>query len=275
MNNTIENLEGFEILNIGYPNSISPASQYSYLLSFNSNLPEGTNQLVIKNIHDKYGSPIAIDTVSFEVSPVQDQTQFFISSFAILNAYEIKIVFNYEVDEATATDPDNYIFTPANKVSSVRIDGNDSKIVYLNLKGHNPVGSIGREYVLQLKNVLSSAQSGNLLINEGAGSYIVLSTYAKDLSDIYVYPNPASTSTGNGTATFANLPQRVKITIWSLNGKKIRELLEDNGDGGITFDLKDDRGEFLPSGVYVYRAVMLDNQDKEGQEKIGKFAVVR
>ncbi len=76
-------------------------------------------------------------------------------------------------------------------------------------------------------------------------------------------------------ATFANLPQRVKITIWSLNGKKLKELEENNGDGGVSFDLKDDRGEYLPSGVYVYRAVMLDNQDKEGQEKIGKFAVVR
>ena len=275
MNNTIENLQAFKINNSTFPNSISPASQYSYLLSFNSNLPVGTNQLIVSNLKDLYSSPIETDTVSFEVIPIENLLQFFISSFEILNAYEIKIAFNYEVDEITATDPDNYIFTPDNKVSSVRIDGNDSKIVYLSLKGQKPVGSVGREYVLQLKNIKSSSQSGNIIINEGAGSYIVLSTYAKDLSDMYVYPNPASTSTGNGTATFANLPQRVKITIWSLNGKKIRELVEDNGDGGMTFDLKDERGEYLPSGVYVYRAVMLDNQDNEGQEKLGKFAVVR
>jgi Subtilase family len=275
MNNTIENLEGFEVLNVGYPNSISPASQYSYLLSFNNDLPTGTNQLVVQNIRDIYGSPIQTDTVSFEVIPVVNPQQFFISSFEILNAYEIKIVFNYAVDEATATDPDNYVFTPDNKVTSARVDGNDNKIVYLNLKGQKPIGSVGREYVLRLKNVRSSAQTGNLIINDGAGSYIVLSTYAKDLSDVYVYPNPASSSTGNGTATFANLPQRVKIIIWSLNGKKIRELLEDNGDGGVTFDLKDERGEFLPSGVYVFRAVMLDDHDNEGQEKLGKFAVVR
>ncbi len=153
MNNTIENLQAFKLNNSIFPNSISPASQYSYLLSFNGDLPVGTNQLVISDLKDLYNSPIQTDTISFEVSPDSISSQFFISSFEIINAYEIKIVFNFEVDEVTATNPDNYIFTPDNKVTSAKIDGNDNKIVYLNLKGQKPVGSVGREYVLQLKNI--------------------------------------------------------------------------------------------------------------------------
>ncbi len=233
------------------------------------------NNLIVKNIRDFYGSPILTDSIDFQVEPQFNPPQCYISSFEIQNAYGIKIVFNYDVDEATVTDLQNYHFTPENKVTAAAVDASDRRIIYLNLKGNKPVGSIGKEYVLQLKNIKSSPQYGSLDINEGAGSYIVLSTFAKDLSDIFVYPNPASSSTGNGTATFANLPQRVKISIWTLNGKRICDLEENNGDGGVTFDLKDENGEYLPSGIYIYRAVMLDDQNNEGQEKLGKFAVVR
>ncbi len=97
---------------------------------------------------------------------------------------------------------------PENKVTSVTIDPKDSKTIYLDLSGQKPVGSIGKEYVLRLTNLVSNVVSGNIPINTGAGSYIVLSTYAKDLSDVYVYPNP--TKEVADKITFANLPQRAK-----------------------------------------------------------------
>ncbi|HLG32031.1 MAG TPA: T9SS type A sorting domain-containing protein, partial [Ignavibacteriaceae bacterium] len=192
-----------------------------------------------------------------------------------INAYEIRIVFNLEVDETGVLIADNYVFEPDNKVTSIRVDDRDKRVVYLNLKGQKPVGSIGREYVLRIQNVQSSVATGSIPINDGAGSYLVLSSFASDLSDVYVYPNPVSQSKGEGTLTFANLPQRSKITIWSLNGKQMNEIEETDGNGGITFDLQDYSGNDFSSGVYIYRIVKLDEQSNEGEEKIGKFAVVR
>ena len=275
MKNVIENLQSFEIVSVGFPNSVSPNTQYSYLLTFNTNLPEGQQKLIVKNIKDLYGSPITTDTLDFNVVPVPEVESFYISSFELLNPNRIKVVFNYSVDATTAANVNNYKFEPENNVTSVDIDQNDSRIIYLNVNKQKPVGSIGREYRLQIIGLTSSATSGSLKINEGAGSYIVLTSFAKDLNDVYVYPNPAKIDGGRGILMFANLPQRAKINIWSVSGKYIAEIIETDGNGGYEYDLKNVNGELLDSGIYIYRIVRIDEANAEVEEKLGKFAVLK
>jgi subtilisin family serine protease len=273
MNNTIENLQAFNIDGVGYPNSVTANDQYSYLISYNQDLPAGSQSIIIKDLKDLYGSPIETDTLTFDIDPVIQAENFYISSFEIVNSFKIKLAFNYPVDQTSAMNVNNYSFEPENKVSSVSIDQTDPKIIYLDLSGNKPIGSIGKEYVLRLTNLVSSQASGNILINSGAGSFVVLSAYAKDLSDVYVYPNP--TTEGAEKVTFANLPQKSKITIWSVDGKLINEIEETDGNGGVDYDLKDFSGNNISSGIYIFRIVMLDELNNEGEEKLGKFAVVR
>lgn len=121
--------------------------------------------------------------------------------------------------------------------------------------------------------MISDQASGSVRVNEGAGSYIVLSTYAKDLSDVYVYPNP--TNEGTEKVTFANLPQRAKITIWTLDGVMVNEIEETDGNGGVDFNLTDFSGNKISTGIYIYRIVMIDDTRNEGEEKLGKFAIVK
>ena len=201
-------------------------------------------------------------------------SEFFISSFKIIDSYNLKIVFNLEVDEQSARNVDNYIFDPDNKATSISVDASDNKTVNISVKGQKPIGAIGREYVLQLKDVYSSISTGNLKINEGAGSYIVISTYANDLSEVYVYPNPVNPSNGE-ILTFAKLPQYAQITIWSVDGKKIGEVEENDGNGGASFNLIDMSGNQLSTGIYIYRVAMTDEKNNEQDEKLGKFAVIR
>jgi hypothetical protein len=270
VNNTIENLQSFKVVGFGYPNSVSPANQYSYILSYNNNIPAGQNTLIVSKLKDYYGSPISTDTTLFNVDSVNTPEEFFVSSFEIIDPYKIKIVFNKTVNETEAKNINNYSFDPANKVTSVDIDASDKKIVYLNLKGNHPVGSIGKEYRLRILNLVSS---DGIIINSGAGSYIVLTGYAQNLSDVYVYPNPAKVASGK--MTFANLPKRAKIIIWKLSGERIFELSEIDGNGGVDYNMKDESGKELGSGIYIYRIVRLDDSDNEVEEKIGKFAVIR
>ncbi|HEX9251126.1 MAG TPA: T9SS type A sorting domain-containing protein, partial [Ignavibacteriaceae bacterium] len=196
-----------------------------------------------------------------------------VTSFEVINAYKIKVSFNFSVDELSAQNTNNYIFTPDNKVTSVSIDQGDSKTIYLDLTNQKPIGSIGKEYVLRITNLQSDGSSGNIPINSGAGSYLVLSSFAKNLSDVYVYPNP--TKAGTEIITFANLPQRAKISIWTIDGILVNELEENDGNGGVDYNLIDMSGNKISSGVYFYRIVQLDQSNNEGEEKLGKFAVVR
>ncbi|QQS37946.1 MAG: S8 family serine peptidase [Ignavibacteriales bacterium] len=272
MKNVIENLQSFLVPNFGYPNSVSPNTQYSYLLTFNSDLPTGTQQIIISDIKDLYNSPIQTDTLSFNVNIIPDVESFYISSFEIINSNRIKIIFNFNVDASSAMNPDNYEFSPENSVTSVEIDQSNPKVIYLNINKQKPIGSIGKEYRLRLSNIMSSSM---IPINEGAGSYLVLTSFAKDLSDVYVYPNPAKVGDGLGTVTFANLPQKARINIWTVSGKFVTELEENDGDGGFIYDLKNNSGEDLDSGVYIYRVIRLDNTNNEVEEKLGKFAVLK
>jgi hypothetical protein len=273
MKNTIENLQSFEIPTVGYPNSITPNNQYSYLLSFNENLPDGELKVIIKDIKDFYNSPIATDTLTFLVASTPDIQSFYVTSFEVVNPYNIKVSFNFNVDEPSALNSNNYVFTPDNRVTAITVDPNDSKTIYLDLTNQKPIGSIGKEYVLRINNLQSDGFSGNIPINTGAGSYVVLSSYAKDLSDVYVYPNP--TKEGTEKITFANLPQRAKISIWTMDGILINEIEETDGNGGVDYNLIDFSGNNISSGIYFYRIVQLDETGNDGEEKLGKFAIVR
>jgi len=274
MNNTIENLQAFKLNGNVFPNSISPASQYSYLVTFRDDIPIGINELSVADLRDLYSSPIEATSVTFEMDSIIVNPEFFISSFKIVDAYNIRVVFNLEVDDVSAENVNNYIFEPDNKASSASVDASNNKIVNISLNGQKPVGSIGREYVLRVKDIFSSASTGSLKINEGAGSYIVLSSFANDLSDVYVYPNPVKPTSGEAL-TFANLPRYAQITIWTVDGTKIGEIEESDGNGGVTFNLLDFSGNTLSSGIYLYRIVMLDDSKNEQEEKLGKFAVIR
>jgi hypothetical protein len=273
--NTIENLQAFELIGVGYPNSVSPSDQFSYLLSFSETLPDGQNRLVVRNLRDFYNSPVPEDTISFIIQFPPDEIDFYVSSFEIINPYLVKVVFNFPVDESSAKNVNNYYFEPDNKVSEVTVDANDTKTVYLDLRNQKPVGSVGREYVLRIENVLSDASMGNILIKSGAGSYIVLTGFAADLSDVYVYPNPVRAGESHTKITFANLPRRAKITIWDVNGFRINEIEERDGNGGVDYNLTNEFGERISTGVYIYRVVMLDDKNKEGDEKLGKFAIIK
>ncbi|MGQ9642463.1 MAG: S8 family serine peptidase [Ignavibacterium sp.] len=269
---TIENLRSFEVLNFGYPNSISPADQYSYILSFVEDLPEGNNNLIVKDLRDFYNSPVSTDTLNFLVRYNAQQEEFYITNFQIVNPYSISLTFNLPVDESSARNKDNYLFSPTNKISSITVKDN---IVILDLTGNKPIGSIGKEYVLRLSNIRSSDSTGNILIKSGAGSYVVLTGTAADLSDVYIYPNPVRVGEGTNILTFANLTTRVKINILSLTGKPIKEIIANTDNGGIEYDLTDENGDKIPSGVYIYRIVSLDDTQNETQEIFGKFAVIR
>ena len=270
----IENLKAFELLSNVYPNSISAASQQSYLLTFKDNIPLGSNKIAVSNLNDFYDSPVKNDTIPFVVENIIVQSYLMISNNEIINPFRIKITFNLPVDSASAKNISNYTFDPLNSVESVDIDP-AGLIIYLNLEKKKPVGSVGIQYRLKIINLISSLATGNLPIAPETGSYIVLTGVAQNLADIYVYPSPAKINSGSGKITFANLPQKVKIIIFNINGIRINEIAESTTTGGVDYNLRDRNNELISSGIYIYRIVRLDSSNNEVEERLGKFAVIR
>ncbi len=270
--NTIENVQAFYVVNSGIPSSITSESEYSYLLSMNEPLQEGEHKLIINGLRDYYNSPIDSDTISFYVESIEQSQQFYVSSFKIESADMVRINFNLEVNQNSCLTLSNYEFNPANKANSVSfVEGEKNSII---IKTDKPIASVGKEYRLKLQNISSSAATGGIKINDETGSYLILSSYASQLNDIYVYPSPVKLKENN-QITFANLTKRAKIIIFNLSGNKITELSEENGDGGVSWNLKSDDGNYINTGVYFYRVVSIDDNNNETETKIGKFAVIK
>jgi hypothetical protein len=275
INTKIENLEAFNVTNVGFPNSIAAYNQFSYLLSFNKPFETGNHQLIFSNLKDYYDAPMPSDSAYFTITASELRKEFYISSCEVVSPYYVKLTFNYDVDTISIFNKSNFVFTPENQITDISVDNSDHNIIYINLKGAKPVGAVGIEYSLKINNIFSSEESGHIPINKDAGSYVILSINAENLSKVYVYPSPVKIENGNGKITFANLPQQTKITIFNLSGKKINKIESSNRSGGVDFILRDSKGDLLSSGVYIYRIVRLDSNNHEVEEKIGKFAVIK
>ncbi|MCK6603926.1 MAG: S8 family serine peptidase [Ignavibacteriaceae bacterium] len=279
MNKTIPFLESVFIKNqqnnqTVYPNSISARTEKSYLVSFAEQLQNGNYLLGFYNLTDLYGSPISDTTLAFTFTGTVTGQEFYIRSFELTDPFTIKIAFNLEVDENAALNTSNYHFEPANNVTSVTVNSSDRKIIFLNLKGNKPVGAIGKEYRLTVKNLTSSTQSGAVAIRSGAGASIVLTGFSENLEEVYVYPNPVNVSKNN-ILTFAGLPRRAEILVLNLQGEKLIKLTESDGNGGISWDMKDEFKTSVPSGIYIARVAMLDDSGNEKETKLIKFTIVR
>lgn len=268
----VEDLQTFSLVTPNgsvYPHSVSPSSSYSYLITFSKEFVNGLNKLVVKNLKDYYNSPITADTISFYYveSPIKDK--FFITAHSIITQYRINLQFNLPVDTVSVLNHNNYIIEPTNPISSISL--NDDRSVTINFT--NRIGSIGKEYKVICKNVLSDKTAGSLAIETGAGSEVILLAKAENLENVFVYPSPAKIS--QGMVTFANLPQYAEILIYSLSGNKINHIFETDGNGGLTWDLRDINGNFVNSGVYLYMIKQLDNNKNEVDQKVGKLAIIK
>ena len=93
----------------------------------------------------------------------------------------------------------------------------------------------------------------------------------ENLSESYIYPNPVRTSLGNDKVTFANLTNNVIIRIFKTNGDLVREInATDTNYGTVIWDLTNDNGNKIASGIYIY---LITNEN--GDKLKGKLAIIR
>ncbi len=90
-----------------------------------------------------------------------------------------------------------------------------------------------------------------------------------DLSYAYAFPVPFKPSRGDTEITFVNLSPMATIKIFTLNGNLVRKIEHTNGDTILYWDVTNDHGEKLASGVYLY---LIKN---EKESKKGKLMIIK
>jgi Subtilase family len=257
------------------PNSISivPSTNYSLFIIPKFELTVGEHSLSILNLRDRYNTPFRDSTLLFAIDDQDiENNSLFITNYKIIDNNNLIVRFNFDLDSISALNISTYTFTPHNSLR--RLNFHEDEMDAINITTVNPFGAIGKEYVLKIDNLLSSGQTGFIPINPNSGSEIVLTSNADNLNEIYAYPNPVNSSSSS-ILTFANLTNKVDIYIYSIDGIFINKIIEDDGNGGKDWDLRDKNNNKIGSGVYFYKAISLDNIGNTLQEKIGKFAVIK
>lgn len=96
-----------------------------------------------------------------------------------------------------------------------------------------------------------------------------VSLVSADLSSVRVYPSPWRSDQHDGhDLTFTGLPEASTIKIFTTSGRWVKTI--PNVNGQATWNLKNDNGESIASGLYLYVVT-----DGHGNTSRGKFGVIR
>jgi hypothetical protein len=236
---------------------------------------------------DRYDAPGDTTAVVGVRLPEQEQPgERFIATRAAFDDAGIDrtiiIQFNAPVDRASGERRENYTLRPyltpppeqeidpdTNAIVEARVDPTDPTRVILTLSRSYPIGALGHNYTVTVRNVVAS---DGRPINGGTESVVGLTFEAPGFDELRVYPQPFSISF-DGTVVFAGLPRDARVRISTQSGARVRELRESEHNGGVVWDGRDDGGRVVPSGIYLYRVVArIDGVESESEVK--KIAVV-
>ena len=98
------------------------------------------------------------------------------------------------------------------------------------------------------------------------------------IRDVYNYPNPFTTNT---TFTFQqnlNSLLNVEVKVYTIAGRLIKSLQENNVMEKfvtIDWDGRDDEGDPLANGTYLYKLIIKTTDGQYSKSVLGKLAVIR
>jgi hypothetical protein len=100
-------------------------------------------------------------------------------------------------------------------------------------------------------------------------AFIADVTGATSLANTLVYPQPFKMSEHQPFLSFGNIQAGTTLTIFNTNGMFIRQLFAGNDSEPILWDLKNENGNTVGSGVYIYQV------ERSGEKQRGKLVIVR
>ena len=253
---------------LGRPASaIAAASGSQVLLSMTSSWPvEGDYRVDCLELYDADLTPMDSlrNSAVFRVE-IAGRTPYLVDGVLRGNR-ELELVFNEAMDPQSLGDTEHYeLDDEFDLEKAVPVEDRPER-VRLQLRASRPVGALGRVYTVRVRGLKSAA---GVAVKPGRGDFPKLIFNRSDLSAVFTYPNPFRAGSGAGGITFANLTRRAEIRIFTAHGTPVRLLRETDGDGGTLWDLRDDSGSTVASGIYIYRVTSGD------ETFTGKLAVVR
>ena len=167
---------------------------------------------------------------------------------------------------------------PIVDTTAVKIYLNEEPVYY----GANPlilsytINSINPKFVVDYKpeledgdyllRVVAKDPNGNIADSASSEVYFVVSSETK-LLQVYNYPNPFANET-YFTFRLSQIPEEIKIRIYTIAGRMIKEIVSKSTElnydlNKIYWDGKDEDGDVVANGTYLYKMLMKSNDKVE------------
>ncbi len=233
------------------------------LVSFNGSFTDGQQDTVnVRNITDPDGVPVD-DNFNFTQYVYEKRPEKpYLEQVEILDRSHLKLKFSVSMDRMQLTNRENYEIVPSGAVIGAQNTDMEGRIVDLTLDRESFIGLLGQPSYL----ILSNLKGENGVELDETGKINLLTEVA--LADNFiVYPNPVRPF--HEEIIFGGVSERAEIYIYNINGKLIKYINELPDFGGIRWNLRDNAGKRVATGVYIYEF------KSAGYEKPGKIVIVR
>ncbi len=221
----------------------------------------GLNQIYFSSdLQDKYGGCLSEFQDSFHFLYVPEQRLvLFLEQWQAINPKKAILRFNEPVAD--------------NSLTLVKFQSSVGKIVHYEKLSPNEIllifdqailGNMGYEVRVKIRDLWND---DGYKTYENIGDIAVFASSPAELKESVVYPNPVVLSK-HDKITFAQIPPTTEVHIYSLTGRYIQTVREQNGLGGVDWDLKDIEGRRVHTGTYIFKAQF------NGSEFIGQFSVI-
>jgi hypothetical protein len=195
------------------------------------------------------------------------------------------INYNYVYIADTDYDPTGQIHLPTSQGGPGFFgtnSGDDAPILWvlwLGDRGH-PVGLYGADVVLTLiPNFVITTSDVYEFISPAPDTGVELEKYSAENVGVYPNPyyafNPAELTRLSRFVTFNNLPPEAKIRIFNLAGHLVRVIEKDNTSQFQRWDLLNNDGLPVASGMYIAHLTMTMPTDGSEVTKVLKLAVIQ
>jgi hypothetical protein len=111
----------------------------------------------------------------------------------------------------------------------------------------------------------NSTSSDGQLVGTGGGT-----SPGEDEIDAKVYPNPLVISEGGKVTFLVSNTTGGGIKIYTVSGKLVKELVIQSGESEVDWDVLNEEGNDIKSGLYIYAVT-----DGDGNKKTGKLLITQ
>jgi len=246
-------------------------SSNTLLVTFPQPIISGNRRVKIKRLLDASGMLADTSQTFSFVAQAVDQQEFFARSAVLESNNTILVTFSDSLDFTRAKVLSHYsVKNVAKNFTISRIDSISPSAVRLVVSPNDKLTDVALRLEVSLSRDIRSHKGVQLL--GGKGQFLSIALETQDLNRIVVYPNPIKKTS---SVSFVNIPSGCRITVYSTTGEKIKSFDELTTTEGITWNLRDERGNALSSGIYLFRVEKLDASGSVTHTTIGKFAVIR